>query len=155
MFATLTPVTTFSGQQVLILKEGSTQTKGRAAQRNNIFAAKLISEIVKSSLGPKGMDKMLVDSLGDVTIIDKEVVHPGMPKRVEEAKIALVISPLEIEKTEFSAEIRINDPSQMKKFMEEENSMLAAMVDKISSWANEEMNPNQVYRLQASTPRLV
>ena len=78
-----------------------------------------------------------------------------MLKRVEDPKIALVISPLEIEKTEFSAEIRINDPSQMKRFLEEENSMLAAMVDKISSWANEEMNPNQVYRLQVSTPRLV
>ena len=259
-----------TGQQVMILKEGSSQTKGNDAQRNNIFAAKSIAEIVKTCLGPRGMDKMLVDSMGDVTItndgatilkeidvqhpaakmiieiskttdnevgdgttsavvfagalleqaeglidkgvhptiivdgyrkaadkalealdeiaikvkpgdkevltqiaetsmqsklvandspelasvvvealllvaeksdadtykvdidnikvekkaggsvadtklirgivIDKEVVHPGMPKRVEDAKIALVNSPLEIEKTEFSAEIRINDP---------------------------------------------
>jgi len=66
-------------------------------------------------------------------VLDKEVVHPGMPKRVEDAKIALVNSALEIEKTEFSAEIRINDPSQMKKFLEEENSMLSSMVDKIAS----------------------
>src|SRR5271157_1217744 len=282
-----------TGQQVLILKEGSSQTKGNDAQRNNIFAAKLIAEIVKSCLGPRGMDKMLVDSMGDVTItndgatilkeidvqhpaakmlieiskttdnevgdgttsavifagalleqaedlinkgvhptiivdgyrkaadralealdeiaikvkpgdrevltqvaetsmqsklvandspelasvvvealllvaeksdtgtykvdidnvkvekkaggsvadtklikgivLDKEVVHPGMPKRVEDAKIALVNSALEIEKTEFSAEIRINDPSQMKKFLEEENSMLSSMVDKIKT----------------------
>ncbi|MHB8567964.1 MAG: thermosome subunit beta [Nitrososphaerales archaeon] len=287
-----TYATAANGQQVLILKEGSSQTKGNDAQRNNIFAAKLIAEIVKTTLGPRGMDKMLVDSMGDVTItndgatilkeidvqhpaakmiveiskttdnevgdgttssvvfagalleqaeelinkgvhptvivdgyskavdkaieflneiavkvkpgdkealtqvaetsmqtklvandsgelasvvveallqvaehsdsvykvdidnvkvekkpggstadtklikgivLDKEVVHPGMPKRIEDAKIALVISPLEIEKTEFSAEIRINDPSQMKKFMEEENSMLSAMVDKIAS----------------------
>lgn len=287
------PATTSSGQPVLILKEGSSETKGRESQRNNIFAAKLVSEIVKSSLGPRGMDKMLVDSLGDVTItndgatilkeidvqhpaakmlveiskttdnevgdgttsavvlagslleqaeslidqdvhptiivegyrkasekaieilnlisikvkpddknslkhvaatsmqtklvseesdeladlvvdallavaekqqdgtykvdidnvqvekkaggsmeetkmikgiiLDKEVVHAGMPKRVEKAKIALINSPLEIEKTEFSAEIRINDPSQMKKFLDEENSMLSSMVDKISA----------------------
>jgi archaeal chaperonin len=293
MSATAIPATTSSGQQVLILKEGSTQVKGNDAQRNNIFAAKLIAEIVKSSLGPRGMDKMLVDSLGDVTItndgatilkeidvqhpaakmlveiskttdnevgdgttsavvlagallenaeeliskdvhptiivdgyrkaadraleilsqigvkvkagdkqtlnhvaqtsmqtklvadnsadlaalvvdslllvaekregetysvdldnvkvekkpggstsdtklikgivLDKEVVHAGMPKRVEDAKIALVNSALEIEKTEFSAEIRINDPMQMKKFLNEENSMLSAMVDKIVS----------------------
>jgi archaeal chaperonin len=293
MSATLTPAMTSSGQQVFILKEGTSHTKGSDAQRNNIEAAKLIAELVKSSLGPRGMDKMLVDSLGDVTItndgatilkeidvqhpaakmvveiskttdnevgdgttsavvlagalleraeelisngvhptiivdgynratekaldilkeiavkvkpedketlvriaatslqtklvydiskelaatvvgamlqvaeqqedgsykvdidnvkvekkpggslidtsmikgiiLDKEVVHPGMPKRVEEAKIALINSALEIEKTEFSAEIRINDPSQMKKYLEEENSMLKEMVDKIVS----------------------
>jgi archaeal chaperonin len=293
MSATAIPATTSSGQPVLILKEGSSQVKGNDAQRNNIFAAKLIAEIVKSSLGPRGMDKMLVDSLGDVTItndgatilkeidvqhpaakmlveiskttanevgdgttsavvlagsllenaedlitkdvhptiivdgyrkaadkaleivsdiavkvkpgdkatlnkvaktsmqtklvadnsddlaalvvdsllqvaekkeddtysvdldnvkvekkpggstsdtklirgivLDKEVVHAGMPKRIESAKIALVNSALEIEKTEFSAEIRINDPSQMKKFLDEENTMLSAMVDKITS----------------------
>ena len=287
------PATTQSGQPVLILKEGSSESKGRDAQKNNIFAAKLIAEIVKSSLGPRGMDKMLVDSMGDVTItndgatilkeidvqhpaakmlveiskttdnevgdgttsavvlagallenaenlinrdvhptiivdgyrkaadkaieflneislkvspddkdslrnvaatsmqtklvadnssslaslvvdsllqvadkqqdgtykvdidnvkvekkpggsvndtklikgivLDKEVVHPGMPKRIEDAKICLINSPLEIEKTEFSAEIRINDPSQMKKFLDEENSMLSSMVEKISS----------------------
>jgi archaeal chaperonin len=292
--ATVIPATTSSGQQVLILKEGTTQSKGRDAQSNNIFAAKLMGEIVKSSLGPRGMDKMLVDSLGDVTItndgatilkeidvqhpaarilveiskstdnevgdgttsavilagallegaeelinkdvhptvivdgyskaeekaleflkeiavkvqpddkkslikvaatsmqtklvsdisdelasivvdamlrvaeknkedgtfkvdidnvkvekkaggsssdtrlvtgivLDKEVVHPAMPKRVENAKIALVLSPLEIEKTEFSAEIRINTPSQMQAFLDEENSMLSSMVEKIVS----------------------
>jgi thermosome len=296
MSATAIPATTSSGQPVLILKEGSSQVRGNEAQRNNIFAAKLIAEIVKSSLGPRGMDKMLVDSLGDVTItndgatilkeidvqhpaakmlveiskttdnevgdgttsavvlagallekaeelinkdvhptiivdgyrkaadkavefldeisikvkpgdkealnnvaqtsmltklvaensedlaalvvdallqvaekttengttnykvdidnvkvekkpggstadtrlirgivLDKEVVHAGMPKRIENAKIALVNSPLEIEKTEFSAEIRINDPTQMKKFLDEENEMLKAMVEKLSS----------------------
>jgi thermosome len=285
-----------SGQPVIILKEGSGETKGRDAQRNNITAAKLIAEVVRTSLGPRGMDKMLVDSMGDVTItndgatmlkeidvqhpaakmmveiskatdnevgdgttsavivagallekaedlvakevhpvvivegytraaeqaqatlekiaekvdptsrddllkvartsmltklvtedaphlagvvvdgvllitekvergykadidnvkvekkpggsltdtqlirgivIDKEVVHSGMPKKVEDAKIALVNSPLEIEKTEFSAEIRIDDPTQMQKFMEEENNILKSMVDKlVESGAN-------------------
>jgi thermosome len=284
------------GMPVLILKEGATQTKGRDAQKNNIAAAKLIAEVVKSSLGPRGMDKMLVDGLGDVTItndgatilkeidvqhpaakmmveiskatdnevgdgtssvvvlagaliekaeeliakdvhptiivdgyrksalksleilnhlaqkidggnkselvkvaktsmqtklvskesdalselvvnatlevsepnesgysvdiddvkvekkaggslrdtklikgivLDKEVVHGGMPKRVEKAKIALINSALEIEKTEFDAKININSPDQMKMFLEEENKMLKNMVDRIiSSGAN-------------------
>jgi archaeal chaperonin len=278
------------GVPVLILKEGATQTKGRDAQKNNITAAKLISEVVASSLGPRGMDKMLVDSLGDVTItndgatilkevdvqhpaakmmveiskatdnevgdgttsvvvlagaliekaeeliskdvhptiivdgyrksavkavdilnnlaqkidggdksqlnriartsmqtklvsreaneladivvnaalqvsekagneykvdiedvkvekkaggslrdtnlirgivLDKEVVHGGMPKKLEKAKIALVNSALEIEKTEFDAKININSPDQMKLFLEEENKILKTMVDKI------------------------
>jgi thermosome len=279
-----------SGQPVIILKEGSGESRGREAQRNNITAAKLIAEVVRTSLGPRGMDKMLVDSMGDVTItndgatmlkeldvqhpaakmmveiskatdnevgdgttsavvvagalleraedligkdvhpvvivdgysraaekaqkileevaekvdpesrpdllkiantsmltklvnedaphlagivvdavlliaekgadgfkadidnvkvekkpggaltdtqmvrgivLDKEVVHSGMPKRMDEAKIALVNSAMEIEKTEFSAEIRINDPAQMQQFMDEESSILKAMVDKV------------------------
>jgi thermosome len=279
-----------SGQPVIILKEGSGESRGREAQRNNISAAKLIAEVVRTSLGPRGMDKMLVDSMGDVTItndgatmlkeldvqhpaakmmveiskatdnevgdgttsavvvagallekaedlinkdvhpvvvvdgysraaekaqsileeiaekvdpedrsailkvantsmltklvnedsphlsgivvdsilqvaekrdgkfkvdienvkvekkpggaltdtqiikgivLDKEVVHSGMPRKVDEAKIALVNSALEIEKTEFSAEIRINDPEQMQKFMDEETSILKGMVEKV------------------------
>jgi thermosome len=280
------------GVPVLILKEGSTQTKGRDAQKNNVTAAKLIAEIVRSSLGPRGMDKMLVDSLGDVTItndgatvlkeidvqhpaakmmveiskatdnevgdgttsvvvlagaliekaeeliskdvhptiivdgyrksaqkaieilnkiaqkidandkeslikvaktsmqtklvskeadelaeivvkailqvvesvdsknkvdiddvkvekkaggslrdttliqgivLDKEVVHGGMPKRIDKAKIALLNCALEIEKTEFDAKINISSPDQMKMFLEEENRMLKDMVEKIKS----------------------
>ena len=283
---------TAGGQQVLILKEGTTQSRGRQAQSNNIMAAKLIAEVVRSSLGPRGMDKMLLDSLGDVTItndgatilkeidvqhpaakmlvevakttdsevgdgttsavilagallekaeiliekdvhptvivdgytlaadqalkilnkiaekvppdsrdwlvkiaktsmltkmvsdesqqlaemavdallqvaektttgykvdidnvkvdkkagrslldtklikgivLDKEVVHAGMPKKIEKAKIALINSPLEIEKTEISAEIRISDPTQIKKFLDEETKMLKGMVDKLVS----------------------
>ncbi len=292
MSATAIPAVTSTGQPVLILKEGTQETKGRDAQRNNIAAAVLIAEIVKTSLGPRGMDKMLVDSLGDVTItndgatilkeidvqhpaakmmveiakatdsevgdgttstvvlagallqraqeliekevhptiivdgyrkaankaieilneiaikvdpndrnwllkvaktamstkmvsrdaeylsnlvvdavlqvaekkdgklkvdvdaikvekkpgasirdtvlirgvvIDKEVVHAGMPKRVENAKIALLNTPLEIEKTEFDAKINITDPTQMKAFLDEEARMLKEMVEKIKS----------------------
>ena len=66
-------------------------------------------------------------------VLDKEVVHAGMPKRVENAKIASLNSALEIEKTEMSAEIRINEPQQMQMFLEEENKMLKSMVDKIMS----------------------
>lgn len=292
---------------IFVLKEGTTESKGRQAQRNNITAAKLIAELVKSALGPRGMDKMLVSSIGDVTItndgatilkevdiehpaakmmvevaksvdnevgdgttsavvlagaliekaeeliskevhptvivegyqmasekaieflrdaatklndpagekdketlltvaktsmasklvsgesadlakivvqavlnvaeerideregetrqqqqqkkfridvdnikvekkaggslndtqliygivLDKEVVHGGMPKRIEGAKIALLNAPMEIEKTEMSAEIRISEPQQMQMFLEEENRMLKSMVDKV------------------------
>jgi len=284
--------TTASGQPVLILKEGTARSRGREAQRNNIMAARIIGEVLRTTLGPRGMDKMLIDSLGDITItndgaaildeievehpaakmmvevaktqddmvgdgtttavvlasellkkaeelldqnihptvivsgyrkaaqkavevinriakpvdindretlrkvaltsmaskavgpakehlaeiaidavkqiveqrgdrriadidniqiikktgkglfesqlvkgviIDKEVVHPGMPKKVEDAKIALLDCPLEIEKTEFSAEIRIRDPSQMKAFLDQETKMLKEMVDKIKA----------------------
>jgi thermosome len=275
---------------VVLLKEGSTENKGREAQKNNIAAAKIIAEIVHSSLGPRGMDKMLVDSLGDVTItndgatilkeidvqhpaakmlveiskttdsevgdgttsavilagallenaeslinqdvhptvivdgyrkaqkkslqflkdiaeevtandksilmkiaktsmqtklvkkesehlaelivkavvsvaekdtgvfvvdqddvkvekkaggsmkdsllvegivLDKEVVHGGMPKKITTAKIALINTALEIDKTEFDAKINISNPQQMKTFLDEENRMLKNMVDKV------------------------
>src|SRR4029453_1140860 len=85
---------TVGGMPVLILKEGASQTKGRDAQKNNITAAKLIAEVVRSSLGPRGMDKMLVDSLGDVTITNDgatilkeiDVQHPAAKMMVEVAK---------------------------------------------------------------------
>jgi archaeal chaperonin len=291
---------------VLLLKEGTTETKKKDAQKNNITAAKLIAQILKSSLGPRGLDKMLVDPIGDVTVtndgatilkeievqhpaakmmvevtksvdnevgdgttsvavlagsllekaedlinkdvhatvivdgykrasekaikvlreisteidssdkedlariarttmaskmvsgqseilanivvdailkvveeyefeenigrrsdstrkskykidldnikvekkagasvsdtrliegivLDKEVVHGGMPKRIENSRIALLNCPLEVEKPEFDAKLNINNPSQMQRFLDEENNMLKSMVDKISS----------------------
>jgi thermosome len=83
-----------TGVPVLILREGSGRAGGRDAQRNNIMAAKTIAEAVKSSLGPKGMDKMLVDGSGDVTItsdgrtiLDKmDIEHPAAKMMVEVAK---------------------------------------------------------------------
>src|ERR671929_1325158 len=86
--------TTAGGMPVLILKEGTKENKGKEAQRNNITAAKLISEIVKTSLGPRGMDKMLVDTLGDVTITNDgatilkeiDVQHPAAKMMVEISK---------------------------------------------------------------------
>lgn len=65
-------------------------------------------------------------------ILDKEIVHGGMPKRIENAKIALLNSPLEIEKTEFDAKININSPEQMQNFIDEENKMLKNLVGKVS-----------------------
>src|SRR5579875_4204614 len=88
------PAMTSSGAPVLILKEGSSESKGKESQRNNILAAKLIAEIVKTSLGPRGMDKMLVDTLGDVTITNDgatilkeiDVQHPAAKMIVEISK---------------------------------------------------------------------
>ncbi len=281
-----------AGQQVIILREGTSRSRGQDALKANIMAAKIIAESVRSSLGPKGMDKMLVDGFGDVTItndgatildemevqhpaakmmvevaktqddevgdgtttsvvvagellkkaeelidqgvhptvivdgyrqasiralevldqiaikidpidkamlrrvaevslaskilaedkeamaelavnailqvaektpdgykvdiddvkvekkpgeslidttlikgivLDKEIVHPGMPKRVEDAKIALVDAPLEVEKTEFDAKINIENPEQMKSFLDEEEKMLKDMTDKVAN----------------------
>ena len=283
---------TLQGTPVLILKEGTQRTVGKDAQRMNIMAARVIAEAVRSTLGPKGMDKMLVDSLGDVVItndgvtilkeidvehpaakmvievaktqdnevgdgtttavvlagellkraeelldqdihptviargyrlaaakalevlddvaididvedeetlrkiaataitgkhsefaidhlsnlvvqavrrvaektekgykvdedniklekrqggsvpntelvdgivIDKEVVHAGMPKRVKDAKIAVLKAALEVKETETDAEIRITDPEQLQKFIEQEEAMIKEMVDKIAA----------------------
>ncbi|MBY8999268.1 MAG: thermosome subunit, partial [Candidatus Thorarchaeota archaeon] len=85
---------TQSGQPVLILKEGTSRSKGKEAQRNNIMAAKVIAEAIRSTLGPRGMDKMLVDSLGDITITNDgasildeiDVQHPAAKMIVEVAK---------------------------------------------------------------------
>src|SRR5881397_2720460 len=82
------------GMPILILKSGSKQDKGREAQKNNFAAAKLIAEVVRSSVGPRGMDKMLVDSLGDVTITNDgatilkeiDVQHPAAKMMVEISK---------------------------------------------------------------------
>ncbi len=280
-----------AGTPVLILKEGATRERGRGAQHANIMAARIVAEAVKSALGPKGMDKMLVDSFGDVTItsdgrtvldemdiqhpaakmmvevaktqddevgdgtttaviiagellgkaedlieknvhptviidgyrraadkaletlekiaiavkpedkvflkkvamtsmasklvaenreylagiassailhvaqkvggqykvdlddimvekkagesltdtkliegivLDKEVVHPGMPKRIENAKVALLDRALEVEKTEFDAKLNIESPEQMEAFLQQEENMLKSMVEKIA-----------------------
>ncbi len=283
-----------AGIPVLVLKEGTQRTVGRDALRNNILAARVMAELLKTSLGPRGLDKMLVDSFGDVTItndgativkemevqhpaakllievakaqdaevgdgtttavvlagsllekaeglldqnihpsiiidgyvdalnksleeldkiavkvdindrdllkriaatalsskyigsgpekekildivvdaittiaeplddgtfridlshvkiekkkggsladtklirgvvLDKEVVHPGMPKRVEKAKIALLDMPLEIEKPEITAKINITDPAQIKAFKEKEAQAIERMVEKIA-----------------------
>jgi thermosome len=93
---------------------------------------------LKADLDNIKVEKKAGESIHDTKLIkgivlDKEVVHSGMPKRVGNAKIALINSALEIEKTEMSAEIRINEPRQMQMFLEEENKMLKSMVNKIIS----------------------
>lgn len=286
------PSSQAAGTPILILKEGTQRTRGREAQASNIMVAKVVGETMKSSLGPRGMDKMLVDSFGDIVItndgatilkemdvehpvakmlvevakaqdeevgdgttttvvmagellakaeelidkevhpsliiegyrkaaseaikiydvvsepvstddkralamiaktalvsklvsdyadflaemavdavlriaeksdgawkvdlddlklekkeggsimdtrliegivLDKEVVHPDMPKTVKNAKIALLDASLEIEKTEFDAKLNIESPEQMRAFMQQEEDMLRGMVEKIAS----------------------
>ena len=81
-------------QPIFILPEGSQRTTGRSAQRTNIMAAKLVAETVRTTLGPKGMDKMLVDSMGDVVVTNDGVTilqemnieHPAAKMIVEVAK---------------------------------------------------------------------
>ena len=83
-----------AGQPILILREGSQRTKGREAQNNNIMAAKAVAAAVRTTLGPKGMDKMLVDSLGDIVITndgatilkEMDIEHPAAKMIVEVAK---------------------------------------------------------------------
>jgi len=82
------------GIPILILKEGSSRTHGREALRANITAARVLAEILKTSLGPRGLDKMLVDSFGDITVTndgaaivkEMEVQHPAAKLLVETAK---------------------------------------------------------------------
>jgi len=82
------------GVPVLILKEGTQRTYGREALRSNILAAKVLAEVLRTSLGPRGLDKMLVDSFGDVTITndgaailkEMEIQHPAAKLLVEVAK---------------------------------------------------------------------
>ena len=83
-----------AGQPIFILREGTQQTKGKAAQNNNIMAAKAVATAVRTTLGPKGMDKMLVDSMGDIVITndgatilkEMDIEHPAAKMIVEIAK---------------------------------------------------------------------
>jgi thermosome len=84
---------------------------------------------VEKKAGEALTDTKLINGI----VLDKEVVHPGMPKRVEEAKIALLNTALEIEKTEFDAKINIESPEQMDAFLKQEESMLREMVEKLIS----------------------
>jgi thermosome len=84
---------------------------------------------VEKKPGESVRDTMLINGI----VLDKEVVHSGMPKRVENAKIALLDCPLEIEKTEFDAKINIESPEQMDAFLKQEEAMLKDMVEKLAA----------------------
>ena len=82
------------GQPIIILREGATRNRGQEAQNNNFAAAKAVAAAVRSTLGPKGMDKMLIDSMGDITITndgvtilkEMDIEHPAAKMMVEIAK---------------------------------------------------------------------
>jgi len=82
---------------------------------------------IEKKEGGSVMDSKFIEGI----VIDKEVVHAGMPKRVEKAKIALINAPLEIEKTETDAKIEITSPEQIEAFLKQEEKMLREMVEKI------------------------
>jgi thermosome len=87
-------MTYLAGKPVLILKEGASRSRGKEARRSNISAAMIISEVLKTTLGPRGMDKMLIDNLGDITITNDgaaileeiDVQHPAAKMVIEVAK---------------------------------------------------------------------
>jgi len=84
---------------------------------------------IEKKKGASLAETKLIDGI----VLDKEVVHPGMPRRVEKAKIALIDAPLEIEKPDITAKINITSPEQIKMFLDEETRLLKEMVDKIAS----------------------
>jgi thermosome len=124
----------------------SMQTKLVSREADELATLVVDATLAVAEKGEKGfkvdIDNVKVEkkpggSLGDTKLIqgivlDKEVVHSGMPKKAEKAKIALVSAPFEIEKTEFDAKLNINDPTMMKKFLDEETKMLKGMVDKVA-----------------------
>ena len=112
------------------LAEISIDAVGQIAEKRG---DKTIADIDNIQLVKKTGKSLLETQLIQGIIIDKEVVNPGMPKTKENAKILLLDSALEIEKTEISAEIRIKDPSQMKAFLDQESDMMQKMVTKVKA----------------------
>ncbi len=97
-------------------------------QNGEGYQVRLDNIKIEKKKGGSLLDSVLVRGI----VLDKEVVHPGMPKRVENAKIALLDTPLEVKKPEISAKINITSPEQMRSFLEEETKYLKEMVDKIA-----------------------
>src|SRR4030067_373415 len=121
----------------------ASKVMGEARQRLANIAVDAVKQIVelRGEKNTADIDNIQIikkagKSLADTELIqgiilDKEVVHTGMPKRIEKAKIALINTALEVKKTEISAEIRIHEPTQMKAFLDQENHMLKDMVEKV------------------------
>ncbi len=117
---------------------------GKGAEAVGEKLADLVVKAVKAVVDEDGkvdiddvkVEKKVGGTIGDSELIqgivvDKERIHPNMPKTVKNAKIALIDTPLEIEKTEIDAKIEITSPDQLQKFLDQEEKMLKNMVDKI------------------------
>jgi archaeal chaperonin len=100
-----------------------------AEKQNGTFKADVDDVLVEKKTGESLKDTSLINGI----VIDKEIVHSGMPKRIEKAKIALLDSSLEIEKTEYDAKLNIESPDQIEAFLKEEEIMLRGMADKIAA----------------------
>jgi thermosome len=104
-----------------------------AEKQNGAYKVDVDDVLVEKKTGESLKDTSLINGL----VIDKEIVHSGMPKRIEKAKIALLDAALEIEKTEYDSKLSIERPDQIEAFLKQEESMLKAMSDKIvASGAN-------------------
>lgn len=100
-----------------------------AEKQNGGYKADVDDVLVEQKTGDSLKETSLINGI----VIDKEIVHSGMPKRVENAKIALLDSSLEIEKTEYDSKLNIESPEQIEAFLAQEESMLKAMADKIAA----------------------
>ncbi len=103
-----------------IVAEKDPKGKGYIVRMDNVK--------IEKKKGGSLLDSVLVRGI----VLDKEVVHPGMPRRIENAKIALLDTPLEVKKPEITAKINITDPEQIRAFLEEETRYLKELVDKIA-----------------------
>ena len=99
-----------------------------AEEKGNTYKVDVEDVKVEKKTGESLRDTSLIKGI----VLDKEIVHSGMPKRVEKAKIALLDTSLEIKKTEFDAKINIERPEQIDSFLREEENMLKEMVEKIA-----------------------
>jgi len=138
-----------STDKVFIEKVATTSMASKLVAENKEYLAKIatsgilqvaekVEDEFKADIDDVKVEKKAGEALTDTrlingVVIDKEVVHPGMQKRVEKAKIALLDSPLEIEKTEFDAKINIESPEQMDAFLKQEENMIKEMVEKLAA----------------------
>ncbi len=133
----------------LLIKVATTSMTGKGAEKAKDYLSELIVKAVET-IAEEENGKVIIDvdnikiekkegggiedtELIQGVVIDKERVHPGMPTKVNNAKVALLNAPLEIEKTEFDAEIRITEPSQLQAFINEEERMIKTMVEQIKA----------------------
>ncbi len=127
-------------------KVAYTSMNSKIVSTHGNFLAELVVKAVKYVVDEDGtvdIDNIKVEKVEGESIahtqlvkgivLDKEVVHPAMPKEVKNAKIALIAQPLEITKTEFDAEINITDPEQLQAYLDRETEMLKEMVEKIKA----------------------
>ena len=111
---------------------GGDQLRGQRKKtdgRNSNYRVDTDNIKVEKKAGGSINDTTLIEGI----VLDKEVAHGSMPTRIENARIALLNCPLEVEKLEFDTKLNINTPAQMQKFLDEEHSILKSMISKISS----------------------
>lgn len=111
-----------------VAEEYESEDAGREGTRHSKYKVDTDNVKVEKKAGGSINDTSLIEGM----VLDKEVAHGSMPKRMENARIALLNCPIEVEKPEFDTKLNINTPAQMQKFLDEENNILKSMVSKIS-----------------------